>query len=120
MFLLKKINPLLILICLLGINSCSTQPKVEPPADLLEEETFVMVVAEFEIIQSLFNAYPDTARSVSARDSVLKFYNISLDQFYRSEAYYHEDVLKYQELLNKAMDKLNEDQSKLLDNQQKN
>lgn len=94
--------------------SCSEKGH-EKPKNLIQEDTFISILAEFELINAQFNLTSDTLFATGARDSVLKTYHIELDQFYESEIYYHQNIILYQSLLNKAMDRLIEEQSQNFD-----
>lgn len=94
----------------LGLIQCqdSKHPK---PKNLIEKDTFTSVLAEFQIINSANNSKETETLAKVMRDSVLSYYQISLQQFYDSEKYYSQDSKLYQTMLNKAMDKLNEEQA---------
>ena len=62
------------------------------------------------------NSYNDTLLAIRVRDSILVNYQISLEQFYSSEKWYHNNIEEYQTILNQAMDVLSEEQTRLLDN----
>lgn len=105
---------ILVLVFPFVMVSCSKN-EAEKPINLIPEDTFITILAEFELINAQFNLTSDSLLATTTRDSVLKVYQIKLDQFYESEVYYHHDINKYQELLNKAMDKLIEEQSQIFE-----
>lgn len=96
------------------ILSCSTSKKENDA--LIPEEQFIELVAHFQLLQSALYVDTDTLKMITLRDSILDQYQISLDEFYRSDSIYHTDIEQYQELLNKAMDILNEEKTRLWDN----
>lgn len=103
----------ILILFILSFSACNTNtPK--SPENLIPQEKFTQLLAEFQLIQSTMNVYNDTLLAVQMRDSILKYYTISLDDFYASENYYHNDVNSYQDMLNKALDLLNEEQTRLL------
>ena len=95
--------------------SCSKET-TKPPANLIDKETFSNLIIEFQLVQSLLNSYNDTLLVIRVRDSILVNYQISLEQFYSSEKWYHNNIEEYQAILNQAMDVLSEEQTRLLDN----
>ena len=63
----------------------------------------------------MLNTYNDTLLVIQLRDSILANYQISLEQFQNSELWYHNNIEEYQTILNKAMDILSEEQTRMLD-----
>jgi len=112
--LASKVFQVCLLLALLPI-SCSKETQ-KPPSDLIDKETFANLVIEFQLVQSVLNTYNDTLLVIQLRDSILMNYQISLEQFQNSELWYHNNIEEYQTILNKAMDILSEEQTRLLEN----
>jgi hypothetical protein len=100
-------------IFMLFLFSCSEKTN-KPPSNLIEKETFTKLIIEFQLVQSLVNTYSDTLLAIQLRDSILSKYNVTLNQFYDSELWYHHNIEEYQVILNNAMDILSEEQTKIL------
>ncbi|NCP84422.1 MAG: DUF4296 domain-containing protein [Bacteroidetes bacterium] len=110
----SKISLVCFFVVFVPISCEKKTPK--PPVDFIEKEKFTNLVIEFQLVQSMLNTYNDTLLAIQLRDSILANYQIKLQQFYDSEKWYHHNIEEYQKILNKAMDILSEEQTRLLDN----
>ena len=79
-------------VILLILSSCQEHRKNPPPKQLLDEETYIDLLIEFQLIESYYNRYSsseDTLKNIiSMRDEILKSYNVSWQQFKSSHTYY--------------------------------
>ena len=79
----KKIIRFCLLLPLLFLMSCSSKPLVEPPADLIAEDTIVQLVAEQLVIEStVFSAPPDYDKDGLTRafySQLFEKYNVSME-----------------------------------------
>ncbi|TNE68194.1 DUF4296 domain-containing protein [bacterium] len=107
---LPYVRLFLLNILLFGLISCEDKSD-RKPENLIEPVTFVKLLAEFQIMNTAINVEQDSAMAKTMRDSVLKYYDIELEQFYSSEKYYAKDGKEYQRMLNMAMDLLSEEQA---------
>jgi len=79
-------------VILLILSSCQEHRKNPPPEQLLDEETYIDLLIEFQLIESYYNRYSsrqDTLKNIiTMRDEILEKYDASWQQFKNSHNYY--------------------------------
>ena len=91
---------------MLFLAACSSKPMVEPPADLIGEDTVVQLVAEQLVIESMvFNAPPEYNKDVLTRalySQLFEKYNVTIPRYRSSLTYYFTDQKKMNDILTQA------------------
>ena len=91
---------------LLFLMSCSSKPLVEPPADLIAEDTIVQLVAEQLVIEStVFSAPPDYDKDGLTRafySQLFEKYNVSVPRYTSSLTYYFADKERMENIMSRA------------------
>ena len=104
----KKIVRFCLLLPLLLLYACSSKPVVEPPADLVGEDTIVQLIAEQLIVEALvFNAPPEYDKGELTRayySQLFDKYHITIPRYRSSLAYYFADKERMEDILNRAKD----------------
>ena len=102
----KKIIRFCLLLPLLFLMSCSSKPLVEPPADLIAEDTIVQLVAEQLVIEStVFSAPPDYDKDGLTRafySQLFEKYNVSVPRYTSSLTYYFADKERMENIMSRA------------------
>ncbi len=70
-----------------SLTGCESQPE-----DLIDEDTYIDLLVEFELINSLHSESGDTDTVLRATDEVFRTYEITEEQFLRSHEFYQTDV----------------------------
>ena len=103
---MKKIVRFCLLLPLLLLYACSSKPVVEPPADLVGEDTIVQLIAEQLIVEALvFNAPPEYDKGELTRayySQLFDKYHITIPRYRSSLAYYFADKERMEDILNRA------------------
>lgn len=81
-----------LLVILLLLSSCQEDIRTPPPENLLDEQTYIDLLIEFQLIDAYYNRFrsaqdtlPDMA---TMRNDVLDRYDTNWSQFKRSHDYY--------------------------------
>jgi len=80
-----------ILCCVLLFTSCESN-KPQPPENLIPEDEYVLLMAEFQLIEAYLKNTKDTLKAVQKTNYVLDAYDVTMDQFKSSTNYYEYDV----------------------------
>jgi len=83
------------------------------PADLIDEETYIDLLVEFELIESLYQVREDSDESLRFKRKVFREYGITEEQFRRSHQWYEQDVPGQLSRYRTALDRLNEEYGKI-------
>lgn len=70
---------------------CGTE-KPETPKDLIPEDEYVLLMAEFQLIEAYLKNTKDTVKAVQKTNYVLDSYDVTMDQFKSSTQYYEYDI----------------------------
>ena len=91
---------------LFPLVSCTQKPAVEPPADLIGEDTIVQMVAEQLVMEStVFNAPPTYDKDGLTRALYSQFfekYKVTVPRYRSSLSYYFADKERMEDILNRA------------------
>ena len=116
----KKIAQFCLLLPLMFLASCSSKPMVEPPSDLIGEDTIVQLVAEQLIIEStIFNAPPYYDKDGLTRalySQLFEKYGITVPRYQASLTDYFADKKRMEDILSRAKERIDA-QSAALPNQ---
>ena len=95
---------------LLFLASCSSKPAVEPPADLIAEDTIVQMVAEQLVIEStVFNAPPIYDKDGLTRalySQLFEKYSVTVPRYRSSLTYYFVDKERMNNILTRAKERI--------------
>ena len=83
-----------------------TSNEPEPPEDLIPENEYILLIAEFQLIEAYLKNTKDTLKAVNKTNYVLQEYDVTMDQFKRSTAYYEYDIDGQYKRVQKASDLL--------------
>jgi hypothetical protein len=90
------------------IGSCNFE---ETPPDLIEEDTYVDLLVELQLLKSYRQSAPvDTSEVDSLKQVIYRKYRVSEEQFRISHRYYQEDPDKQEERVDAAIERLRMDQ----------
>jgi hypothetical protein len=98
-----------VLISALFLISCNS----DKPDDLIPESTYIKLIVEFEMTQSLFTTVEDSAFVSELIEKTLNHYGITAEQFARSHAWYDRDTEEQLRRYRRALDMLNEETANL-------
>jgi len=85
------------------------------PKDLIPQEKYENLLVEFQLLKSYQNIYEDSLKTENLRRKILNHYNVTLDQFKRSNKYYELNHKKEHQRLKTALDHLNEERDRIWD-----
>lgn len=95
-----------ILIQVIFLASCSQKPAIEPPADLISEDTMVAMISEQLLVESVvFNASPELDKTKLARSlysQLFEKYGISIPRYRTSLSYYFSDKERMVNMIDRA------------------
>lgn len=91
------------LLLTLVMIGCSAE---SPPEHLIDEDTYINLLAEFQLLKSYQNTYGDSVRYETIRQAVLQKYDVSIEAFKQSHTYYQEHLDNQQKRINMALEKL--------------
>lgn len=98
------------MVILLFLTSCQEDKDNPPPENLLDEQTYIDLLIEFQLIDAYYNRYgarKDTLSDFTVmRDSVLDRYDTNWKQFKKSHDYYKNQPGKQLNRVDKAIEKL--------------
>ena len=90
---------------------------VEPPADLIAEDTIVQIIAEQLVIEStIFNAplnYDKNGLTRALYSQLFEKYNVSVPRYRSSLSYYFAEKERMEAIFTRAMAKMEEQSAKL-------
>jgi hypothetical protein len=99
---MKRISTFLVFILLGWTFSCGeTHPK---PPNLIAEQTYIMILAETQLLESFEQVYGDSIKTMAWRQVLLEKYVISEDQFNASHEYYKLDPEKQKKRIERALE----------------
>ncbi len=101
--------PLILVFSLMSVSGCNRDPK---PDNLIPEKKYIHVTAEFELLKAYQSQYKDSSKTVQLKDTILKHYGVSFNQFMQSRNYYMK-IKKQHDLMKKALDALNEERNRI-------
>lgn len=78
------------------------------PDDLIDEETYIKILAEMHLLAAVRETYDDEQRYTKLQEAVLEHYNITREQFERSHDYYFRDMDEQQRRFREARQILDE------------
>ena len=114
----KKIAQFCLFVPLLFLTACSSKPAVEPPADLIGEDTIVQMVTEQLVIEStIFNAPPDYDKNGLTRalySQLFDKYNVTVPRYRSSLTYYFADKERMNDILSRAKERIDAQSAALL------
>lgn len=94
----------------IGTAGCADDSPKKPDS-LIEEDIYIDLLAELEMIRSYHETLPQDSVSIdSLRTMVYNHYEISEQQFVESHEYYREDMKKQAERVDEAIERLRKDQ----------
>lgn len=100
---------------LIGLAGC-TVDNSEKPDDLIEEDAYINLLAELQLVQSYHENLPQDSLSIdSLQNQIYEHYNITEERFVRSHEYYREDMQAQAERLDEAIERLRKDKVQLED-----
>lgn len=83
------------------------------PDDLIEENQYIDLLVEFELLNTIQRLEGDSLYTVELTETVLDGYGITMDQFERSYLYYMENPEKHRQMHREAIDRLNQEVGRL-------
>lgn len=99
---------------LLYLLGCESQ-KIDPlQADILDDDVFINLIAEFELLNSFYNESLDSASVLVIQNRILDQYNVTLNQYSKTEKWHQRDPRNYSKMLSKALDMLNKEENLIL------
>ncbi|MEX0772158.1 MAG: DUF4296 domain-containing protein [Balneolales bacterium] len=104
--MVRIIKNFLIPALLVTFIACSTNDK---PDDIVQEDIYINLLAELHILRAIEQSYPDSTLRDDGMDNILKEYNIGIETFEESHAYYLQDVDAQRERLNEANRRMKEE-----------
>ena len=100
---------ILCLFFLTVFNACKTQ--VQPPENLIDEDTYINLMIEFQLLESYRDSMPpDSVATDSLKEVVLEKYSVTEAQFLTSREYYRQDYEQHVKRIEKAIEELRIDQ----------
>lgn len=97
----------------IGTAGC-TNDSPQKPDNLIEEDTYIDLLAELEMMRSYHETLPQDSVSMdSLRTVVYNHYEISEQQFVESHEFYREDMEKQAERIDEAIERLRKDQAQV-------
>ncbi len=81
-----------VIAALLTTMLISTGCGESPPPDLIEEETYINILAEIHLLAAIHDHFENEQKYTETQEAILEHYDISRDQFERSHDYYHRDM----------------------------
>lgn len=94
-----------VLLSLFLFAGCSSDKK--PPGDLIEEDTYIDLLADMQLAKSYLETLPrDSVSRDSLHREIFDFHEVSKEQFDRSHAYYQRQVGEQHERIMEAIDRL--------------
>lgn len=78
------------------------------PKHLISPKKYENLLIEFQLLKSYQNKYHDSTQTVELRKKILSHYDVSLEQFKKSDNYYKRNIKKESKRLKDALDRLNE------------
>lgn len=94
-----------ILFSALIFSGCSNNK----PANLLEEDTYIDLLVELQLLRSYQQNHPNASQVDSLRSVIFDEYNTNQAQFKRSHEYYQQDVDRQSERIKEAIERLRKD-----------
>jgi hypothetical protein len=85
------------------------------PRDLIPQDKYENLLVEFQLLKIYQSTYEDSAKTEELRRKILDHYNVTIDQFKRSNKYYEINHKKEHQRLKTALDHLNEERDRLWD-----
>jgi hypothetical protein len=105
---MKKIIIAFLLFFGLWITGCDQN---EPPPNVIEEETYVDIMVEMQLLRSYIEMVPSDSTTIdSLHKEIYSKYNINNKQFRRSHEYYQDHYVNQKERIDKAIERLRMDQ----------
>lgn len=90
------------------LGGCSYE---ETPPDLIEEDTYIDLLVELQLLKSYRQSAPvDSSEVDSLKQIIYQKYQVSEKQFQLSHRYYQEDPDKQEERVDAAIERLRMDQ----------
>lgn len=98
-----------VLIAFVLVISCSSKPK--PPEHLIVEDTYIDLLIELQLLKTYqATSKSDSTKIDSLMQGVLKKYEVTWQQFNKSNQYYQNQIKSQQERIDKAIERLRKDQ----------
>ena len=97
-----RLLPVIGAIGLLVLSACNSGR----PDDLIEEDTYIDLIVEINLLHAVNNRYEDTDKTLTLQQQVLDEYGISHEQFVRSHEYYLQDVDAQRERVREGRERL--------------
>jgi hypothetical protein len=85
------------------------------PKDLIPQDKYENLLVEFQLLKIYQSTYEDSVKTEDLRRKILNHYNVTLDQFKRSNEYYELNHKKEHQRLKTALDHLNEERDRIWD-----
>jgi hypothetical protein len=95
----------LIATMLMILSGCQEETP-QPPKDLIAEDTYINLLAEFQLAEAFRNNYDAPNEAQRLVDSTLRVYRIDYDQFLRSHRYYQRNLEAQKERYDQAIERL--------------
>jgi len=98
---------ILALILLAGVSACSSVGGDAPPENLVEEDTYIHLLIELQLLRSYQESLPPDSLNVDSLKSVIfDKYGVTELQFRMSHSYYQRQVDEQKQRVVRAIDSL--------------
>ena len=100
------------ILCLLFVGVlCACETEVQPPENLIAEDTYINLMVEFQLLESYRNSMPpDSVNTDSLKEVIFDEYDITESQFLESKEYYQQDYEQHVKRVENAIEQLRIDQ----------
>lgn len=109
-----KLAPVIIALSVIIFGACEQKNEFIPkPKSIIEENTYITLMAELQLLDALNFTYEDSTFVDSIRIELFEHYEISEDQFVESNKYYQSKVEDHLARIDSAQQLLKREQEKL-------
>lgn len=106
-----RFSSFLFLLSVVLLSAGCTDNEPQPPENLIKEDRYIDLLAEFQMIRSYQETLPQDSVVVDSLTRVVyKKYGISREQFIESHNYYRQDFEQQIERLDEAIERIRMDQ----------
>jgi hypothetical protein len=80
------------------------------PSDLISQNHYIDLLIELQLLKNYqIEQHPDSSKVDSLQKTIFSKYNVTKDQFKRSDFYYRHNIKKQNQRIQEAIKRLNED-----------
>ncbi len=88
--------------------SCSGSES--PPDNLIEEETYIDLLVELQLLETYRSGVPDSVAADTLRAAIFRKHGVQPEAFRRSHRYYRQNLEEQKERIDEAIERLRRDQ----------